>query len=93
MKRMKELEKPEEHCKCPMCGQNQYNNGEITMDDPAILRVAYNALVQYVSTIKVVKKKSELFDELIVAYRKKFAINDNPVSLMVLVDKFAEKSK
>ena len=34
-------------------------------------------------------RKSDLFDELVVAYRKKFAINDNPVSLMVLVDEFA----
>lgn len=35
------------------------------------------------------KRKSEIFDELVVAYRKRFAINDNPVSLMVLVDEFA----
>jgi hypothetical protein len=34
-------------------------------------------------------EKSQLFDELVVAYRKKFAINDNAVSLMVLVDEFA----
>jgi hypothetical protein len=38
-------------------------------------------------------RKAELFDELVVAYRAKFAINDSPVSLMVLVDEFAETAK
>jgi hypothetical protein len=42
---MEPLGEPKEHCKCPMCGQNQYDNGETGLDNPEILRHAFNALL------------------------------------------------
>jgi hypothetical protein len=62
---MNPIEEPKEYCKCPMCGQNQYDNGETGLDNPRILRHAFNALLpRYNAYPKLVEALKALVIEL-----------------------------
>ena len=55
------LEIPKEHNVCVMCGQNQYINGEVTLDDPEQLRIAYNFSQSTITDLKDELRRTKAF--------------------------------
>jgi len=76
----------EESVICKFVHQGVSPSKDVSRERAAFIVEACNAHAE-------LKAKAGLLDELAVAYRIKYAINDNPLSLMELVDKFALEAK